>query len=169
MGGQITVAIDSVPNETKSRRAILVGAAGGLAALIAGRLASPDRASAAAGDPMIIGSSANSAGTANTALTTASSGTALLVTQNGGGTALRGSAVGPGSIAGFFTASNGTGISGVTSAAGSYGVFGQNNGAAGSAGAIRASGGQNHGLVASTANNSKYAVEAVGANGTAIY
>jgi hypothetical protein len=160
------MAIDSQRTEPRSRRAILAGAIGGVAAVVASRFASPDRTSAAAGGPVIMGA-ANSAGTTNTSLTTASSGTALLITQTGTGTALRGSAVGAGSIAGFFTANNGTGISGVTGAPGSYGVFAENNGAAGSAGALRANGHSNHGIVASTASNAKYAITATGANGTA--
>jgi hypothetical protein len=163
------MAIDPGRTEPRSRRAILAGAIGGLAGLVGSRFASPDRTSAAAGGPVIMGA-ANSAGVTNTSLTTTSSGTALLVTQSGTGTALRGSAVGAGSIAGFFTANNGTGISGVTGTGGSYGVFAQNNGAAGTAGALRAFGGQNHGVVATTANGGKYAVYATGANGApAIY
>jgi hypothetical protein len=163
------MAIDSQRTEPRSRRAILAGAIGGLAAVVGSRFASPDRARGAAGDPLIIGNTTNNAGTSNTTLTTSSSGTGLLVTQNGTGTALRGSAVGAGSIAGFFTANNGTGVSGVTGAGGSYGVFAQNTGAAGSAGAMRANGGSNHGIVASTASDGRYAVSATGANGTAIY
>ena len=145
------MAIDTGRTEPRSRRAILAGALGGVAGLVASRFVSPDRTSAAAGGPVIMGA-ANDAGTTNTSLATASTGTAMLVTQNGTGTALRGSAVGAGSIAGFFTANNGTGISGVTGAAGSYGVFAQNNGAADPAGALRASGGNNHGIVATTAS-----------------
>jgi hypothetical protein len=163
------MATDVEPTEPRSRRAILAGALAGLAGLIAGRAAAPYAATAAAGDPLIIGNTTNNAGTANTTLTTASAGTALLITQNGAGTALRGSAVGAGSIAGFFTAYNGTGISGVTGNGGTYGVFAQNNGPEGAAGALRANGGQNHGIVASTANGGKYAITATGADGAAIY
>jgi hypothetical protein len=151
---------DTSTPEPRSRRAILAGAVGGLAAVVASRFASPDRASAAAGAPVIMGA-ANSAGVTNTSLATTSTGTALLITQNGSGTALRGSAVGTGSIAGFFTATNGTGISGVTGNGGSYGVFAQNNGAAGSAGALRASGGNNSGVIATTANGAKAAVSGI--------
>src|SRR4029078_7949274 len=93
-------------------------------------LSLPSTAAAAAGDALLIGDTSNTAGTANTTLTTASTGTALLVTQNGSGTALRGSAGGAGSIAGFFTAANGTGVSGVTGQPNSYGVFGSNDDAA---------------------------------------
>lgn len=153
-----------LPPESKSpsRRALLAGALGGMATWAAAAVDRVSPTDAAAGDPLILGSAANSAGSANTTLATNSSGTALLVTQNGSGTALRGSAVGAGSIAGFFTAQNGTGISGVTGNSASYAVFAQNNGAAGSAGALRASGGNNHGIVATTASTERYAVNAIG-------
>ena len=161
-------------SQSRSRRAVLAGALGGLAAWA---VSSVDRVSptrAASGDPLILGSTANTAGTANTSLSTSSTGTALLVTQNGTGTALRGSAVGPGSIAGFFTASNGTGISGVTGNPNASGVFASNDGASGSGGAIRASGKNNHGVVATTNYGGANALRATnagvgGAAGSAIF
>jgi hypothetical protein len=146
-----------VGTPVRSRRALLTAALGGLGGLLASRLGAPEPTAAAAGGPFVLGA-ANSAGTSNSSLTTASTGTALLVTQNGSGTALRGSAVGPGSIAGFFTAANGTGISGVTASPNTYGVFGSNDGAAGTGAAIRASGKNNNGLAASTANPAKAGV-----------
>lgn len=152
------MAIDT--QAPRSRRTILAAAFGGLAGWVASSLGRPAGTLAAAGDPLIIGSTANNAGTANTTLTTASTGTALLVTQAGGGTALRGSAVGTGSIAGFFTAQSGVGVSGVTGNGTAYGVFAQNNGAASTGGAIRASGANNHGVVATTANNARCGVVA---------
>ena len=152
----------------RSRRALLAAAAGGVAALAAAALGRPLPARGAAGSPLIMGSTTNSAGTSNTSLTTSSTGTALLVTQNGTGTALRGSAVGPGSIAGFFTAGNGTGISGVTANSSSYGVFGSNNGAVGTGGAIRADGNQNHGLVGTSDNADRNGVKGQ-APGTGVY
>jgi hypothetical protein len=155
-------------NPKRSRRAILAGALSGLAGLLGGRMAQPEAAAAASGDTLILGSTGNSAGTSNTSLTTSSTGTALLVTQNGSGTALRGSAVGAGSIAGFFTAQNGTGISGVTGNPNSYGVFAQNNGAAGAAGAVRAAGGNNHGVVGTSNNADRYGVKGQ-APGTGVY
>lgn len=91
-----------------SRRSLLAAGISGLAGLVLGAFGRPTGAEAAAGQPLVMGA-ANSAGTANTSLAAASSGTALLVTQTGTGTALRGSAVGAGSIAGFFTANSGTG------------------------------------------------------------
>jgi hypothetical protein len=155
-----TTAEPATSTQVRSRRALLTAALGGLGGLLAARLGAPSPAAAAAGDPLLIGNTSNTAGTANTSLITASTGTALLVTQNGPGTALRGSAVGPGSIAGFFTAANGTGISGVTATPNTYGIFGSNDGAAGTGAAIRASGKNNNGLVATTANSAKAAVVA---------
>jgi hypothetical protein len=157
-------------SRSRSRRALLAGALGGLAAWAASSVDKVSPTRAAAGDPLIVGSTTNTAGSANTSLSTTSSGTALLVTQDGSGTALRGSAVGLGSIAGFFTAQNGTGISGVTGNSGSYGIFAQNNGAAGTAGAIRAVGGNNHGLISTTGLASKDAIVAnnTGANGSGV-
>jgi hypothetical protein len=149
------MAIDSGRTEPRSRRAILAGAIGGLAAVVASRFASPDKASATHLPGF---GHANAAGGSDTSLTATTAGTALLVTQSGTGTALRGSATGPGSIAGFFTAQNGTGVSGVTGNPNSYGVFASNNGAAGSAGAIRASGVNNDGVVATTAYLNSLAV-----------
>jgi hypothetical protein len=146
--------------QPRTRRALLAGLLGGAGALVAGAVGRVNPIRAVVANPVLMGVN-NDAGTGNTSLTTQSTGTALLVTQNGSGTALRGSAVGAGSIAGFFTAQNGTGISGVTGNPGSYGVFGQNNGAAGSAGAMRADGKNNHGLVATTANADANAVRAV--------
>jgi hypothetical protein len=152
----------------RSRRHLLAGAVGGLLGAALAGLGRPLGADAAPGDPLIIGNTANNAGTSNTSLTTSSGGTALLVTQDGAGTALRGSAVGTGSIAGFFTANNGTGISGVTGNPSSFGVFGQNNGAAGNGAAMRADGNNNHGIVASTDNATKAGVYGIGAAGDGI-
>lgn len=154
-------AAPEIVRPVRSRRALLTAALGGLGGLFAARFAAPDPTTAAPGDPLLIGSTANNAGTANTTLTTSSTGTALLVTQNGSGTALRGSAVGSGSIAGFFTAANGTGISGVTGDPGGYGVFASNDDAAyGGGGAIRASGKNNHALVATTDYSGANAIRA---------
>ena len=156
--------------EPRSRRAILAGALGGVAGLVASRFASPDRISAAAGGPVIMGA-ANDAGTTNTSLTAAGTGTAMLVTQTGTGTALRGSAIGAGSIAGFFTSANGTGVSGITAKSNQFGVYGANDAVTNGGGeAIRANGQQNHGLVATTASvdaNAIYALDT--STGTAIF
>ncbi|MGD0863582.1 MAG: hypothetical protein ABSA21_12665, partial [Candidatus Limnocylindrales bacterium] len=97
----------------RSRRNVIAAGLAGLAGLVLGSLGLPRPAEAAAGGSLIMGSS-NSAGTANTSLTTDSAGTALLVTQTGAGAALRGSATAVNGIAGFFTSANGSGVSGVT-------------------------------------------------------
>ncbi|MGE5156314.1 MAG: hypothetical protein ACM3JP_02335, partial [Betaproteobacteria bacterium] len=64
-------------------------------------------------------------------------------------------------------------ISGVTGVGSSYGVYGGNDGPAGTAGAIRANGGNNHGLVATTANAAANAVRGVATgaadNAVAVY
>jgi hypothetical protein len=153
---------------TRSRRALLAGAAGGLLAAAAGALGRP--APAVASHLLGFGH-ANNAGAANTTLTTSSTGTALLVTQNGTGTALRGSAVGPGSIAGFFTATNGIGISGVTGNATKFGVYAGNDAPTYADGAaIRANGQQNYGVLATAAGEDADAVRALHSGaGTAVF
>jgi len=119
----------------------------------------------AAGGNFILGA-ANSAGTSNSSLTTSSTGTALLVTQNGTGTALRGSATGADSIAGFFTSANGPGISGVTANKDKYAVYaGSNASEGGSGAALRASGGQNIGAVVTSANATAVVATATGCTG----
>ena len=144
----------------RSRRSILGAGLAGLAGLVLGSLGRPAPTDAAAGGSLVMGS-ANSAGTSNTSLTTASAGTALLVTQTGAGTALRGSATAVNGIAGFFTSANGPGVSGVTANKDKYAVYGGNDaGATGAGAAMRAAGEQNHGLVATTASPSAIAVKA---------
>jgi hypothetical protein len=148
----------------RSRRSILGAGLAGLAGLVLGSLGRPAPTEAAAGGSLIMGA-ANSSGTSNTSLTTDSSGTALLVTQTGAGTALRGSATAVNGIAGFFTSANGPGVSGVTANNTKYGVYGGNDAATTGAGAaMRANGEQNHGLVATTASTSAYAIKATNTN-----
>ena len=133
------MAIDEGPAQLRTRRAILVGAIGGLAGLVGSRLAWPDEADAAAGGKLVMGH-ANSAGTKNTSLsTTTNSGQALKVTQKGTGTALRG------------TAAKGVGVSGVTADPTKFGVDATNNAVpTGTGAAVRASGGNNFGLIATS-------------------
>jgi hypothetical protein len=152
----------------RSRRSVLGTGLAGLAGLVLGSLGLPRPAEAAAGGSLVMGS-ANSAGTSNTSLTTASTGTALLVTQTGAGTALRGSATAVNGIAGFFTSANGPGVSGVTANNTKYGVYGANDASSyGGGAAMRAAGEQNHGLVATTASTSAVAVSATNSSvGTA--
>ena len=116
------MGIDEATTEQRSRRAILVGAIGGLAGLVGSRIAWPDEAEAAAGGHMLLGR-ANSAGTKNTSLATKTTGHALKVTQKGAGTALRG------------TNTLGTGVSGATGNAAKFGVDAANTAATSGAGA----------------------------------
>ena len=104
----------------RTRFATLVAV--GLALLVSGVVAG------AAGGNFILGQ-ANSAGTSNTSLTTSSTGNALLVTQNGTGTAIRGSTGSGSGIAGFFTSGSGSGVSGVVGNENSYGVYAGNDSA----------------------------------------
>ena len=148
----------------RSRRSIITAGMAGLAGLALGSFGRPPQAEAATGGSLIMGA-ANSAGTSSTSLTTASSGTALLVTQTGAGTALRGSATALNGIAGFFTSANGPGVSGVTANNTKYGVYGGHDAPThGTGAAMRAAGEQNHGLVATTADASSFAVKATNTN-----
>jgi hypothetical protein len=161
-------AVEPEPAEpaepARSRRSVIGAGLAGLAGLVLGSLGRPLGADAAAGGSLVMGS-ANSAGTSSTSLTTASTGTALLVTQTGAGTALRGSATAVDGIAGFFTSANGPGVSGVTANNTKYAVYGGNNAATtGSGAAMRAAGEQNHGLVATTASASAHAIKAINTN-----
>jgi hypothetical protein len=116
----------------------------GLALLVSGVVAG------AAGGNFILGQ-ANSAGTSNTSLTTSSTGNALLVTQNGTGTAIRGSTGSGSGIAGFFTSGSGSGVSGVVGTENSYGVYAGNDSAnEGSGAAMRVNGKQNEGVIATS-------------------
>ena len=93
------------------QRTRLAGVAGAaLAVLATGVVAG------AAGGAIIMGA-ANSAGTTNTSLTTTSTGTAFLSPRTVRARSFRASATGPGSIAGFYTSTNGPGVSGVTAGA----------------------------------------------------
>lgn len=126
----------------RSRFASLVAI--GLALLISGVVAG------AAGGNFILGQ-ANSAGTSNTTLTTSSTGNALLVTQNGTGTAIRGSTGSGAGIAGFFTSGSGSGVSGVVGAQNGYGVYAANDSInEGSGAAMRVNGKQNEGVIATS-------------------
>jgi hypothetical protein len=131
----------------------------GLALLVSGVVAG------AAGGNFILGQ-ANSAGTSNTSLTTSSTGNALLVTQNGTGTAIRGSTGSGAGIAGFFTSGSGSGVSGVVANGTKYGVYAANDSAESSGGAaLRASGQQNEGVVATSAEDTAIVGSATGCTG----
>ena len=120
----------------------------------------------AAGGNFILGQ-ANSAGTSNTSLTTSSTGNGLLVTQNGTGTAIRGSTGSGSGIAGFFTSGNGSGVSGVVANGSKYGVYAANDSADSNGGAaLRASGQQNEGVVATSAEDTAIVGFSTGCTGS---
>lgn len=141
----------------RTRFATLVAV--GLALLVSGVVAG------AAGGNFILGQ-ANSAGTSNTSLTTSSTGTALLVTQNGSGTAIRGSTGSGSGIAGFFTSGSGSGVSGVVANANSYGVYAANDSATtGTGAALRVAGKENYGLLATSSERNAIVGTASGCTG----
>jgi hypothetical protein len=157
------LAASDPPVSPPSRRTLLAGALGALAATVATALGRPAPADAAAGSTLVIGSEANNAGSANTQLLTNSSVVAFKLLQQGPGTALMGYAT---------PASGATrGVYGRTDSPNGFGVQGRNAGAAGSGAAVQAIGGNNIGVDASTDNNTRYAVKGVnnGVNGTAIF
>ena len=128
----------SVP---RSRRAVLAAAFGGLAGFVASAVGQPAPAAAAVGDPLKLGKGAtvNNAGTANTSMKTNSSGNALLVTQKGSGSALKGAAT----------------------AGGGVGVVGQNTGSASAGAGVKGIGGNNDGVYGISGNVNRYGVHGV--------
>jgi trimeric autotransporter adhesin len=156
------MAIES-PAAPRSRRALLAGALGGLAAAAAAALGRPGSVRAAAGSTMIIGSEANNAGSANTQLLTNSDVVAFKLLQNGPGTALMG----------YATPATGAtrGVYGRVDSPNGFGVQARNAGAAGTGAAVQAIGVNNHGVDATTDDGDSYAVRGVtnSGSGTAIY
>ena len=124
----------------RSRRAMLMGALGGLAGLLGSRLATPDTVTAAAGSNLVIGSQTNNAGTSDTQLTTNSSVIAFKLLQNGPGTGLMG----------YATDATGAtrGVYGRSDSKDGDGVQGRNAGVGGSGAGVRAIGGSNPGVIA---------------------
>jgi hypothetical protein len=158
------MAIDTSP-VPRSRRALLAGALGGLAATVAAALGRPGPTVAAIGSPLIIGSETNNAENANTQLLTNSNVVAFKLLQTGPGTALMGYATPA------FGATRG--VYGRTDSPDGYGVQARNAGAGGGGAAVQAIGGSNLGVDASTADGNGYAVKAtntgVAGDGAAIY
>jgi hypothetical protein len=135
----------SLTARLRTRRAILTGALGGLGAWVAGSVARVSPTHAAAGSSLIIGSQTNNAGTADTQLLTNSSVIAFKLLQNGPGTALMGHAT---------AATGGTrGVYGRSDSPNGDGVQARNAGAEGTGAAIRAFGGNNPGVVATSDHN----------------
>jgi hypothetical protein len=144
----------------RSRRAVLTAALGGVAASVAVLTGRPQHARAAAGSSLIIGSTANDAGTSNTLLKTNSTVVAFELLQNGAGTALMG----------YVTPSTGTtrGVYGRSDSPNGDGVQARNGGAAGTGAAVRAIGGNNAGVDASSAGGAA-AIHAAATNSHGVY
>jgi hypothetical protein len=141
-GPLLSVPPESTDARVRSRRTVILGALGGVAGLIAGRLGRPGPAAAAAGSPLIIGSLTNDAGTNDTQLMANSSVVTFKLYQQGPGTALMG----------YTTTATGTtrGVYGRVDSPNGDGVQARNAGAAGTGAAIRAFGGANLGVVATS-------------------
>ena len=144
----------------RSRRAVIAGALGGAAALVAGRLASPGSASAAPGDSIILGSETNNAGNELTQVLSSSGDTSFRIV-NSVGTALMGHVQA--------TTGTGRGVYGRVDTPDGDGVQARNGSALnGNGAAIRAFGDKNNAVVA-TVTNSSYAFHGSGSTGVAIY
>ena len=142
----------------RSRRAVLTGAIGTLVGLVAGGLSRPGPTAATAGAPLIIGSQTNNAGTADTQLIANSSVVTFKLYQQGPGTALMG----------YATPAGGStrGVYGRVDSPHGDGVQARNAGAAGTGAALRAFGGANDGVVATTGSGSGGAAVRASAAGT---
>jgi hypothetical protein len=152
----IPPAAPPAPASPRSRRALLGGLLGAAGAFVAARLGRPDSVSAAAGDPLILGTT-NYAGSSATRLSATSSGGAFWMTQNGSGSGVRGDSV------------NGTGGVFLTHHPDRYGLLAQQTGTTHSniGAAVYADGGQSTGVWAvSAASTAIYASGAPGVWGT---
>jgi len=131
---------------------VIAGALGGVVGLVAARLSQPGPAAAAAGDPLIIGSQTNNAGTSDTQLIANSNVVTFKLYQQGPGTALMG----------YTTTATGTtrGVYGRVDSPNGDGVQGRNAGAAGTGAGVRAYGVNNQGINATTDSSTKSAIYA---------
>jgi hypothetical protein len=138
----------------RTRRSLLAGAVGGLAATIGAALGRPSQAEAAAGSALIVGSETNNAGTSDTQLIANSSVVTFKLYQQGPGTALMG----------YTTPTTGAtrGVYGRVDSPNGDGVQGRNGGAAGTGAAVRGYGVNNDGINGTTDNVNRYGV--VGSN-----
>jgi hypothetical protein len=127
------------PPTPRTRRAVVFGALAGIAGLAAGRLGRPDPAAAAAGSPLILGSEANNAGTANTQVIANSNVVTFKLLQQGPGTGLMG----------YATPTTGAtrGVYGRVDSPNGDGVQGRNAGVTGTGAAVRGYGGMNDGIL----------------------
>ena len=146
------MAID--PSSPRSRRALLAAAVGGLGAFVASAVARVPAADAAAGDTLVIGAG-NDAGSSQTVVLSSAPGATFTVKDSvAGGTGMFG----------WSAASSqaGRGLYGRSDSPDGLGVQARNNaGGAGAGAALQAIGGQNNGVDASTATNSRYAIKGI--------
>ena len=146
----------------RSRRAVLAATFGAVGAWAANAIGGGHDAQAAAGSALIIGSQTNNAGTSDTQLITNSNTVAFKLLQNAPNTALMGYVTttantgGPRGVYGRVDSPNGDGIQG------------RNAGAAGTGAGMRAFGGNNTGVVASTDATSGVGVDATSPSGIAV-
>jgi hypothetical protein len=150
MSDQLDAKATAVPT-LRSRRAVIAGALGGVAGLLAGRLGRPDPVAAAAGASLIIGSQANDAGTSDTQLLTNSNVVAFKLLQRGPGTSLMGYTDAPAGAT--------RGVYGRVDSPNGDGVQARNGGAAGTGAGLRAFGGANNGITATT-DTGTFAIQA---------
>jgi hypothetical protein len=85
----MTTRVEPVPTPPRTRRALLAGALGGLAAWAAAAAARADPTAAAAGDPIRMGQINSPGGRTTTLQMAGGSGAAMRVVQGGGGSAVR--------------------------------------------------------------------------------
>jgi hypothetical protein len=142
----------------RSRRALLAAAVGGLGAWVAAAATRVNPASAAAGSSLIMGSETNTAGTGNTQLAARSDYVGLKVLQYSPSTALMGY------VSSTVANADARGVYGRTNSPNSDGVQGRNAGAAGTGAGVRAFGGNNPGLIATSTSADS---TATGVSGTA--
>lgn len=149
---------------SRSRRALLAGALGAVGTWTAMAIGRPQRALGAAGDYLVIGGP-NSAGPAQTSLSTYALGASFTLQTTNDSTGATGifgwaSSAGPNRTRGVY---------GRSSSPAGYGVEGTNTASHGAGAAVHAAGGENHGLDATAGNLESYAMRGVHtASGVAI-
>jgi uncharacterized integral membrane protein (TIGR00698 family) len=159
--GTVLEPVTTPPPQPRSRRALLAGLLGGIGGALLGSLGRASPASAAPGDPLILGQ-VNSSADQGTRVNSNVNGNAFQVVQSGTGPSangLRGDA--SNGTGGVFTSTNNNALFATTNHADRRGIFARNAAAHGTGAAIHADGQQNHGLIATTAHADSYAVEAV--------
>ena len=148
------------PLAPRSRRAVIAGALGGVAGLIAGRLAGPGRVAAAPGASVVLGSEVNNAANELTQVLSSSGDTSFRIV-NTVGTALMGHVQA--------TGGTGRGVYGRVDTPDGDGMQARNGATGhGSGAAIRAFGDKNDAIVATVTNDS-YGLHASGSTNVAIY